>query len=309
MKLDESIKLKKKLRSKKIISYILIFILFCYIWGKIEYYNVKVKHILLESSEIPKEFDGKKIVFIADFQMDTMFTYNRKAVINVINKVNGIDKDIILMGGDYKVWTNKIPLFYEDMKLLNKPKLGVYAILGNHDYDIIGTENDKKYNQDNYYESSKNPNIIHLQSLGYNVLLNENKEIKINNDKIYIAGTQDYWSGLANSTKALEGIKKEDFTILMTHNPQYYVEDVPISDVERVDLALSGHTHGGQVTLFGLFGISPMSMRNWIPYRYGMKNVKGGKLYITSGLGGSALEQYVRFFAQPEIVVIELKKL
>ena len=95
----------------------------------------------------------------------------------------------------------------------------------------------------------------------------------------------------------------------MTHNPQYYVQGVPESDISRVDLALSGHTHAGQITLFGLFGISPMSMKYWIPYRYGMKNVKGGKLYITSGLGGSAFEQYIRFFAQPEIVVIELKKI
>ena len=109
--------------------------------------------------------------------------------------------------------------------------------------------------------------------------------------------------------EALNGIKKEDFTLLMTHNPQYYVQGVPESDISRVDLALSGHTHAGQITLFGLFGISPMSMKYWIPYRYGMKNVKGGKLYITSGLGGSAFEQYIRFFAQPEIVVIELKKI
>ena len=312
MNTEEDIKQKKlmrKSRNKKIRLYAFLFFLFCYIWARIEYNNIKIKHIVLESSDIPKEFDGKKVVFIADFQMDTRFNYNRKAVMNAINKVNKIDKDIILLGGDYKVWSDKIPLFYEDLKKLNKPKFGVYAILGNHDYDETGDENKKEYSSDNYYNSANNPNIQNLKSLGFNVLLNENKEIKINNDKIYIAGTHDYYSGLADSTQALNGIKKEDFTLLMTHNPQYYVQGVPESDISRVDLALSGHTHAGQITLFGLFGISPMSMKYWIPYRYGMKNVKGGKLYITSGLGGSAFEQYIRFFAQPEIVVIELKKI
>lgn len=111
MNTEEDIKQKKlmrKSRNKNQIIRISIFLILLSIWARIEYNNIKIKlDIVLEITRNDrirsKNLIGKKIVFIADFQMDTRFNYNRKAVMNAINKVNKTDKDIILLGGDYKV--------------------------------------------------------------------------------------------------------------------------------------------------------------------------------------------------------------
>ncbi len=298
-----------RLNNRKIKFLIILSIIIMFLgWAHIEYYNIKIKRITIISKEIPKEFDGKKVVFVADFQMDTRYQYNKRAVTRSIKKINSIDKDILLLGGDYVTWSDKIPDFYNDLKSLKVPKYGAFAILGNHDYDYLNIEK-KSFDNENYTNDEKiNPNINNLKKLGYEVLLNKNIPIKIGGNKIYIAGTHDLYSKLFDVNKTLEGINKDDFIIVMAHNPQQYVEEFSEINKEKSDLTLSGHTHGGQVTLFGLFGISPISPKYWIKYRYGMKNINNSKLYITSGLGGSALEMFVRFFAQPEIVEITLKR-
>lgn len=75
----------------------------------------------------------------------------------------------------------------------------------------------------------------------------------------------------------------------------------------RSDITLAGHTHGGQITLFGLILLAEIK-HPW-KYGYGLKEYDGHKIYTTSGVGGSAFELFIRFFAQPEIVVLKLKKI
>ena len=76
---------------------------------------------------------------------------------------------------------------------------------------------------------------------------------------------------------------------------------------ERADMTLAGHTHGGQITLFGL--ILWAEIKHPWKYGYGLKEYDGHKIYTTSGVGGGAFEMFIRFFAQPEIVVLKLKKI
>ena len=91
----------------------------------------------------------------------------------------------------------------------------------------------------------------------------------------------------------------------MTHNPEYF-EDMTDEQKGKSDITLAGHTHGGQVTFFGKIVVS--AIKNKKKYGYGMKEYGGHKIYITSGLGGAFLEMFIRFFAQPEIVIFELKR-
>jgi len=218
---------------------------------------------------VPKEFDGKRILFVADFQYDTMARYNRRQQKKAIELINEQKKDMILLGGDYATWEKNIPKFYEDAKDIKIPELGVYAIYGNHEYP--GEE-----------ETAEN-----MKKLGF-------------------TGVTDLWHGNPDAEKALEGIKKEDFVLFLTHNPEYF-EDMTEAEKEKTDMILAGHTHGGQVTFFGKIIVS--AVKNKEKYGYGMKNYGGHKLYITSGIGGAALEMFIRFFAQPEIVIFELKRI
>jgi putative phosphoesterase len=145
-----------------------------------------------------------------------------------------------------------------------------------------------------------------MKKLGFNLLVNENRKITINNESIYIAGVTDLWHGNPDAEKALEGIKKEDFVLFLTHNPEYF-EDMTEAEKEKTDMILAGHSHAGQITFFGKIIVS--AVKNKEKYGYGMKNYGGHKLYITSGVGGAALEMFIRFFAQPEIVIFELKRI
>ena len=89
-------------------------------------------------------------------------------------------------------------------------------------------------------------------------------------------------------------------------DPDYF-EEMTDEQKERADMTLAGHTHGGQITLFGL--ILHAEIKHPWKYGYGLKEYDGYKIYTTSGVGGGAFEMFIRFFAQPEIVVLKLKKI
>ena len=279
---------EKKKKLFRIIKIFIIFILAFLIYAHYEYTNIIVKRIVIESKDIPQEFNGRKILFLADFQVDTIGRYNKNQMNRIIKLVNSQEKDIILLGGDYTNWTGKIERFYNQLEELKKPKYGVYSILGNHDYNDISL------------------NMFHFKKLGYELLINENYKWTINNQSIYIAGVDDFWHGDPNATKALSGIKKEDFALLLNHNPDYF-EYMSENEKELADMTLSGHVHGGQVTFFSHIVTAPIKHKK--KYGYGMKEYNGHKIYITSGVGGSAFEMFIRFFARPEIIIFELKKI
>ena len=258
------------------------------VYSHYEYRHIKIRTIEIKSKDIPEEFNGKRVLFVADFQYDTMARYNKRQQKKAIEMINAQKKDMILLGGDYATWEKNIPKFYEDAKDIKIPELGVYAIYGNHEYP--GEE-----------ETAEN-----MKKLGFNLLVNENRKITINNENIYIAGVTDLWHGKPDAKKALEGLKREDFVLFLTHNPEYF-EEMTEDEKQKADITLAGHTHGGQVTFFGKIIISAIKDKK--KYGYGMKEYNGHKIYITSGLGGAFLEMFIRFFAQPEIVIFELKKI
>ena len=257
------------------------------VYSHYEYRHIKIRTIEIKSKDIPEEFNGKRVLFVADFQYDTMARYNKRQQKKAIEMINAQKKDMILLGGDYATWEKNIPKFYEDAKDIKIPELGVYAIYGNHEYP--GEE-----------ETAEN-----MKKLGFNLLVNENRKITINNENIYIAGVTDLWHGKPDAKKALEGLKKEDFVLFLTHNPEYF-EEMTEDEKEKADMTLAGHTHAGQVTFFGKIIMSAIKDKK--KYGYGMKEYNGHKIYITSGLGGAFLEMFIRFFAQPEIVIFELKR-
>ena len=258
------------------------------VYSHYEYRHIKIRTIEIKSKDIPEEFNGKRVLFVADFQYDTMARYNKRQQKKAIEMINAQKKDMILLGGDYATWEKNIPKFYEDAKDIKIPELGVYAIYGNHEYP--GEE-----------ETAEN-----MKKLGFNLLVNENRKITINNENIYIAGVTDLWHGKPDAKKALEGLKREDFVLFLTHNPEYF-EEMTEDEKQKADITLAGHTHGGQVTFFGKIIMSAIKDKK--KYGYGMKEYNGHKIYITSGLGGAFLEMFIRFFAQPEIVIFELKRI
>ncbi|MDU1892300.1 MAG: metallophosphoesterase [Dysgonomonas sp.] len=261
----------------------------CAIYGYFEARNIIWKEITYTSNDIPDAFVGKKIIFISDIHCNKYFA--PEDVRKLVSDINKRKPDIILIGGDNvgKDSTYYKPFFDEIGKLQSKH--GIFSVLGNHDHwegrDLI------------------QQNIINC---GFNVCDNKSYWIKEGNDSIKIGGVGEYWEDVQILNNTIGDILASDFCILLSHNPDY-MEDM---NTNKVDLMLSGHTHAGQVTFFGLWApVMPGMMHPEYPqtdqkYRYDWIKKDDTSLYITSGIGMGDFP--FRFFAAPEIVEITLKK-
>ena len=266
-------------------------LIICYLYSRYEFGNIKVKEIELASEDIPESFNGVRIMYVADFQFDARNSFNKKALNKAIDIMNNTDKDIILLGGDYTNWEGKIIPFFEEFKKVKKPRYGIYSVTGNHDYSNHALVLEK------------------LSESGIENLDNKKAEIEKDGQKIIIAGVDDLWFGEPDAEAVLKDTDKKDFVVFLSHNPDYF-EEMGNNEKEKADITLSGHIHAGQVTFFGLFSPFTGSVTRYgEKYRYGMKNFDNNKIYITSGIGGSAFGQYLRFFARPEVIILKLKKI
>lgn len=264
---------------KKLILIIVILGMFFAAYSFIEPYLIETKEITIESDQIPAEFDGKRVVFLTDIHYGPYFSKDRLE--SLVNQTNELNPDIILLGGDYVTNDNDSvePVFSSLSKL--KAPMGVYGVLGNND--------------------PENSSIQAMNNAGITYIGNNAVWIGTNTSRIRIGGVGDMDTDVPNQLPTLNGVTPENFVILVSHKPDYF-EKISIS---KVDLQLSGHTHGGQITFFGL----------WAPFvnsQYGQQYVTGLKksdnntMIISNGIG--TVWAPVRFFARPQIIVINLKK-
>ncbi|MDR3652992.1 MAG: metallophosphoesterase [Paludibacter sp.] len=285
--------MKLRKRSKRLLVILATGIVLL-IYASMETRWVKTTHVTIESPDIPKSFDGKRIVFVSDIHHGAALSIER--VQKLVRRINNLRPDIIILGGDYVSLDEKYiePVFTELGKL--KSKYGVFGVLGNHDYFVNGDLSKKM-----------------LVRNGIKLCDNKSYWVKINSDSIKIGGVDDPSGSKQILDSTIYDVHKSDFCILICHRPEYI--DQIHSDL--VDLTLSGHTHGGQVTFFGLWApILPTDSGMWAglsltresqKYRYGLVHSKTTmQSYITSGIGTRA--PHFRFFCRPEIAVLELKR-
>lgn len=218
----------------------------------------------------------------------------------VVRRANALGADVIVLLGDYAAGHTfrtrdvKIADVAPVLADLQAPD-GVYAILGNHDWwDDLAAQ--KRRSGPNLYADA-------LQQEGIRVLSNE--AIRLPN--YWIAGLEDQlafpprngrgWGGLDDLPGTLNQVSDDAPVVLLAHEPDVFAE-VP----SRVALTLSGHTHGGQVRLFGWSPIVPSRFGN--RYAYGHVQEGGRDLVVSGGIGCSILP--VRFGVVPEITVIDV---
>ncbi|MDF2698676.1 MAG: metallophosphoesterase [Haloplasmataceae bacterium] len=250
----------------------LIYALFEPYWIKIKYYQI---------NGAPSSFKGKKIVFLSDIHNSSISPVRK--LDQIVDLVNELNPDIIIFGGDYVSGNqNYVKPLFDKLSIL-KAEIGIYGVLGNHDFEA-GADFVK----------------YQMEKANIKVLENEISEVKINNhEQIIIAGVSDYIYGNPDLLKVSNELSPHQFTILVSHNPDI-VGDIKTKDF---NLVLSGHTHGGQITIFGLYAPN-------IPSKYGQKYRTGyiktlnTQLIVSNGIGCIGLS--MRFFARPQIVVIKL---
>lgn len=260
-------------------------------FGKLE-----VKHLDLYFDDLPEAFEGYRIVHFSDAHVGS-FQYDKKSILlRDIDSINAQKADMVVFTGDIQNMQpdELLPV----MPLLSKVKAkdGVYSVLGNHDYSIYidATEDVKKANI--------KATVDREQQMGWTVLRNDNRVIRRDADSLVIAGEENGGRKpspkLADLEKSLHGVGKGAFIVMLQHDPNVWQEKI-VPD-GRVQLTLSGHTHAGQVSVFGL-RFTQLTAHN----DYGLYNQCRQQLYVTSGLGGLVA---MRFGATAEIAVITLHK-
>lgn len=190
---------------------------------------------------------------------------------------NSLNPDLVVMTGDY-VWQvlDAIDELAPILSGLNA-RYGVYSSLGNHDYwldaEVITAT---------------------MEAAGLPVLVNQGLTIQQGGGSFYLAGLDDGWSGNPDLDATLEGAKPGDPVILLCHEPD--LADLFSKD-GRVDLQLSGHTHGGQIRIPGIGAlILPYLGRK---YDFGMYKINDMLLYTNRGIG--VISEPVRYNCPPEI--------
>ncbi len=242
-----------------------------------------------------------RIAVIGDFHVGEPWVGLRR-VAQVVRRANALGADLILLTGDFAAGhhfvTQKLRIADVAPVLagLSAPH-GVYAVLGNHDWwDDLNAQ--RRGGLPNLYAEA-------LQANGIRVLSNE--AVKLPEAGVWVAGLEDQlavrgpdgrWQGLDDLPGTLSQIDDADPVILMAHEPDIFVE-VP----DRVALTLSGHTHGGQVRLFGWSPVVPSRYGN--RFAYGHVREGGRDLVVTGGIGCSIAP--VRFGVVPEITLIEMQ--
>ena len=264
-------------------------------------YNFKVIKHTLTFKELPSEFNGYKLTHVSDFHCGSL--ENRKKIEYGINLINQQKSDIILFTGDFVNNTYKEIEPWKDHFTKLKAKDGKFSVLGNHDYGDYydwGSQDEKEKNFNQLKEIQK--------KMGFNLLLDESIYIKKNNQKIALIGVENWGDGFKKKgdiDKAIKKINKDDFKILMSHDPSHW-EKIIVNHNNHFDLTLSGHTHGMQ------FGIEIPGFIKWSPvkYRYkywaGLYSAKNQYINVNRGFGVLGFPGRVGIW--PEISVIELKK-
>lgn len=265
-------------------------------------YNFKVLKYNIEYDDLPDAFDGYQITQISDVHSGSFD--NREKIEYAIDLINQQKSDVLLFTGD--MVNNKAEEMYpwKDLFATLEAKDGKYSVLGNHDYgDYVSWET----------EELKEANLEELKALqkeiGFDLLLNESRYLTKGADKIALVGVENWGKGgfkkAGDLNKAASKIQKEDFKILMSHDPSHWEQKV-ISDPYHYHLTLSGHTHGMQ------FGIEIPGWIKWSPvkWRYaywaGIYKEMGQFINVNRGFGFLGYPGRVGIW--PEITVITLKK-
>lgn len=267
-------------------------------WGR---YNFTLHHKKIRIKNLPDSFEGFKIVQLSDAHLGS-FAGQQDRIREVVEQINELNPDIMVFTGDMvnnfsHEMSGWVPVWKEI-----KAKLGKFSVLGNHDYGTYSVWPNENAQKKNLLETMRQE-----KEMGFDLLMNENREIKIGNESIFVAGVENWgkppFPQHGRLDKALSDIPEGKVIVLLSHDPDHFEEE--ILGKTTVNLTLSGHTHGFQFGIeIGNFKMSPgrLKYKRWADlYQEGDQY-----LYVNRGLGYLLFP--VRVGIWPEISLLELHK-
>ena len=284
--------MKKIIKNKKLIALLLCLVIVFGVLVVYSNFKIEATEYIIESSLLPKSFDGFKIVQISDLH-NTEFGKDNENLIEIIKEQK---PDAVFVTGDTidGFYTNiqiPIKLFEEILKICD-----IYLVVGNHEI---------RSDTNLYFDF-----IDTLTEMGVIVLKDSSTYIKRNGEKIQVIGLNDAsnYKAVYNdnySKQIVETINnldnKNHFTVLLSHHPELFNEYTKTN----VDLVFSGHAHGGQIRLPFIGGVIAPEQGLFPKYDAGIFTKNNTTMVVSRGLGNSIIP--LRINNSPEIVVVTLK--
>ena len=264
-------------------------------------YDYKIVRQKLYLPNLPKAFDGLTLGQISDIHSGSF--YDRKAVLGGVEMLLREKPDLIFFTGDLVNNIASEMREYQDIFSKIKAPLGVYSVLGNHDYGDYffgrGPSAAKAKSLADVKQTHKN--------MGWNLLLNEHRSIKIAGEEIGILGIENWGAGrfakYGRMDLAVQNTEHFPVKLLLSHDPSHWRAQV-LENYPQIDAMFSGHTHGMQ------FGVRTKEFQ-WSPIEYiykewaGLYQEKNQQLYVNVGYGFLGYPGRVGIL--PEITIFELK--
>ena len=259
--------------------------------------SLEVRQVEYASADLPKSFDGYRIVQFSDAHVGTLGGRHSWMLRRMVDSINAQHADVIVFTGDLQnIYPDELPPHIPVLRQLHA-KDGVFSVLGNHDYDIYQSCDDAQK------EKNCRQTIEAERKAGWQLLLNEHRWLYRGGDSICLAGMENRGVAkrmprLGDVRQTLEGVSDSAFVVMLQHDPSSWREQ--ILPECQAQLTLSGHTHGGQAQLFGW---SPVELNY---SEWGGMTYEGSRaIYVSTGVG--ALIPF-RLNQTGEIAVITLKK-
>jgi len=264
-------------------------------------HDYRIKRISITLPNLPKSFHGLKLAQLSDIHSGSF--YNKTAVQGGIEMLLKEKPDLVFFTGD--LVNNVATELNEYIDVFNKVKapLGVFSVLGNHDYGDYVQWDSPQAKQKNLADLKHGHKV-----LGWDLLINENRILEMNGDKIAVIGVENYgakgrFPKYGKIAEAYQGTEEAAVKLLLSHDPSHWDHQIN-NHYKDIDVTFSGHTHGFQ------FGVEIGGIK-WSPSKFmyeqwgGLYQKENQYLYVNRGFGFLGFPG--RIGMPPEITIFEFK--
>ncbi|MFN0293694.1 metallophosphoesterase [Pedobacter helvus] len=272
-------------------------------WGIISgAYDYQIRKVNLKLPNLPKAFDGITLAQVSDIHSGSF--YNKTAVKGGVEMLMAQKPDFVFFTGDLVNNLTSEVKDYQDIFSKVTAPLGVYSVLGNHDYGDYhfgkGTSPAKVKNLQDMIATHK--------IMGWDLLMNENRRLKVGGEEIGIVGIENWGMGrfpkYGKMELAMQNTEDLPVKLLLSHDPSHWRGEV-LEKYKDIDVSFAGHTHGMQ------FGVR-LKDTQWSPVQYiykewaGLYQEQQQQLYVNVGYGFLGYPGRVGIL--PEITIFTLSR-